>query len=147
MGNGPREKFDGPHLCIRRDLLQQIVAHCRHSYPLEACGIVSGRAGRAERVYGTVNIHPRPDRHFLIAADEQRAVFRDMKVKGHELVALFHSHPRTPAHPSATDIELAFYPDAFYIIVSMAAEPPDVRAFRIDRSRRTVRIVHVHVYD
>lgn len=127
------------------DLLEQIVAHCRAAYPYEACGIVAGKRGKAERVHCMTNVDPNPERRYLIDAREQVAVFGDMRAAGHELVAIFHSHPTTPAYPSETDIDLAFYPDAVYIIVSMAAEPPDVRAFRIDSTTRTVTSAPVHV--
>lgn len=47
-------------------------------------------------------------------------------------VAIFHSHPRGPATPSATDVRLAFYPHCAYLVCSLA-EParPSLRAFRI----------------
>jgi proteasome lid subunit RPN8/RPN11 len=51
---------------------------------------------------------------------------------------IVHSHTHTPAVPSPTDIGLAFYPDALYVLVSLGeheADPmsgePSVRAWRI----------------
>ena len=45
--------------------------------------------------------------------------------------AIYHSHTRSAAYPSQTDINLALWPDALYIIVSLAEEEPDVKAFSI----------------
>jgi proteasome lid subunit RPN8/RPN11 len=50
---------------------------------------------------------------------------------GLDLGAIYHSHTRTEPYPSQTDINLAFYPDAVYVIVGLAGDQPDVRAFQI----------------
>ena len=46
-------------------------------------------------------------------------------------MAVYHSHPRSPAEPSQTDINIAMYPHWLYLIVSLAGEQPEVRAWRI----------------
>lgn len=125
-------------LSLTQNLLEEIIEHCRDGYPHEACGIVSGKRGRAEQVHPMANVASHPKQRYLLDPREQIAVFRDMQDAGREVVAIFHSHPSTPAYPSDTDIDLAFYPDAFYVIVSLAVEPPDVRAFRIDPGKRSV---------
>ena len=46
--------------------------------------------------------------------------------------AVYHSHTHSPAYPSETDVRLAGWPEAYYIIISlMSKENPQVRAFRI----------------
>lgn len=125
-------------LTIHHALIDEIIAHARREYPREACGIVTGINGRPRRVYPMTNVSPEPTRRYLIDVKEQKAVFEAMRNAGESLLAIFHSHPRTEAVPSETDIELAFYPEAFYVIVSLVNEPPDVRAFRIERDSRTV---------
>ena len=58
--------------------------------------------------------------------------FREFPAQGLELVAIYHSHPESPAYPSATDVELAFWPDAVFLICSLAdRDLPVVRGFRI----------------
>ena len=62
---------------------------------------------------------------------EQYKIQSAIEDAGHELGAIYHSHTRTPPFPSQTDINLAFYPEALYVIVGVAGDEPDVRAFRI----------------
>jgi [CysO sulfur-carrier protein]-S-L-cysteine hydrolase len=70
-------------------------------------------------------------------------ILRDIEDKGWQLIAIYHSHPANEAYPSRTDVSLAYYPDAVYIIVSLAGEdPPPVRAFRIvDGNIREIGLV------
>jgi proteasome lid subunit RPN8/RPN11 len=65
-------------------------------------------------------------------SQQQLRAMLEMDELGWDLGAIYHSHPRTPAYPSATDIKLAFFPEAAYVILSLARrDRPDVRAFRI----------------
>ena len=52
---------------------------------------------------------------------------------GHDVVGIYHSHTRTAAYPSQTDINLATgWPDAVYFIVSLEnPDEPYVRGFNI----------------
>ena len=58
---------------------------------------------------------------------------RDARARGIEVVGFYHSHPRSPARPSQTDLEQASYDDHLYLIVGLAAEPPEVALFRLER--------------
>jgi len=62
---------------------------------------------------------------------EQYRIQSAIEDAGHDLGAIYHSHTRSAPLPSQTDINLAFYPDALYIIVGVAGEEADVRAWRI----------------
>jgi [CysO sulfur-carrier protein]-S-L-cysteine hydrolase len=119
-----------------------LVAHARSEYPNEACGLIVGDAsaadgGRALRFEATRNkaaspyryeIHPDDLLRLTIATDDADEVFW----------GIVHSHTHTPAVPSPTDIGLAFYPEALYVLVSLSTDDrdpgtgePGIRAWRI----------------
>lgn len=119
-----------------------LVEHARHEYPNEACGIVIGSApaaegGQALRFAPTRNAAASPYRYEIDSGDLLRLTL-DADAADEAFWAIVHSHVRSPAHPSPTDLGLAFYPDALYVLVSLAeaeADPvtgqPGVRAWRI----------------
>lgn len=120
---------------LPRALYKEMLAHARVQAPLEACGILGGRAGRPERFYPTPNGERSPVRYSIPPADLFR-VMRELDRARLDLVAIFHSHPATEAYPSATDVRLAFYPDARYLILSLRdPDRPVLRAFRIVEGR------------
>lgn len=110
--------------------LETMVQHSREEAPREACGILGGRDGRVLRLFRARNSRGDNVTYYMEPQDQLR-IFRQLDEEGLELVALYHSHPASPAYPSATDVAQAFYPDSVYVIVSLASEPPQVRAFRI----------------
>lgn len=111
--------------------LEVLIAHARAQRPEEACGILAGKSdGTVTRVFPMENAeHSRT--FFMMDSREQFRVFDEMERENIELVAIFHSHPDTEAYPSARDLELAFYPDSVYLIVSLANEDAVSRAFKI----------------
>lgn len=111
--------------------LDVLIEHARAQRPEEACGILAGKSdGTVTRVFPMENAeHSRT--FFMMDSGEQFRVFDEMERENIELVAIFHSHPDTEAYPSARDLELAFYPDSVYLIVSLANEEPVSRAFKI----------------
>lgn len=117
-------------LAVPQVILTQIIAHARQEAPKEACGLISGQNGQAVKVYPITNAD-QSNTTYLMEPKEQFAAFKDMRQQGTELLAIYHSHPATEAYPSATDKKLAFYPDAFYIIISLASKQPVVKAFTI----------------
>jgi [CysO sulfur-carrier protein]-S-L-cysteine hydrolase len=118
-------------IIISRAHLSQVISHCRASYPNEACGILSGTGNTVRNVYTMTNAEPSPVSYFM-EPQEQFRVMKAMREEGQRMVAIFHSHPHSPAYPSAKDVTLAFYSDAAYVIVSLArADAPEVRAFTI----------------
>ena len=109
----------------------ELVAHAREDAPNECCGYVRMSDGRVEEVVRSQNLRASPygyelDPRSLLAANEL-----DDEGFG---VAIYHSHPRSAAEPSQTDINLAHYPHWRYLIVSLADEPV-VRAWRIEDGR------------
>lgn len=111
---------------------EAIVDHARRDAPRECCGIIAGRDGLPVRLYPTRNIAEGNALYEIDPAELIELEFHTMPEKKTELVAIYHSHPVSPAFPSATDIALAFWPDAIYVICSLAdPEQPVVRGFRI----------------
>ncbi len=120
-----------PELVISSEFIEQMVTHCRACYPNEACGILAGTGNRVTKVYIMSNSEPSPV-SYLMEPKEQFRVMKELRQEGLIMVAIFHSHPQSPAFPSAKDVSLAFYDDLFYVIVGMLQRTlPDIRAFRI----------------
>jgi len=115
---------------IARALLDDIVAHARAEAPDECCGMVSARDGAAVRVHRAANAAASPLR-YEIDGREQYRIQTAIEDAGLDLGAIYHSHTRTAPEPSETDVNLAFYPDALYVIVGVAGEAVDVRAWNI----------------
>ncbi len=111
-------------------MLDRIVAQARDEAPNECCGIVGTRDGRAVSVHPVRNAAASPLRYEIDPHDQLR-VFEELDDAGLEVGAIYHSHTRSAPEPSQTDINLAFYPDAVYVIVGVAGEKDDVRAWRI----------------
>jgi [CysO sulfur-carrier protein]-S-L-cysteine hydrolase len=116
---------------LPKDLLDEIVAHAWDDLPNECCGIVAAKDGRAVKLYRAHNAEASPVRYGL-DPQEQFRIMQELDENGWALGAIYHSHTRSTAYPSQTDVNLAFYPDSLYVIVSLEdAKRPDVRAFRI----------------
>src|SRR4051794_5515903 len=116
---------------IAKSLIDEIVAHARDERPNECCGMVGGVDGAARTVYRAENAEGSPLR-YSIDAKEQFRLMREIEDAGQELVGIYHSHTKSAAYPSQTDVNLAGWPDAVYVIVSLE-DPgsPDVRGFWI----------------
>jgi proteasome lid subunit RPN8/RPN11 len=112
--------------------LAEIITHARTDAPIEACGYIGEKDGVASCVIRLTNVDQARD-HFALEPREQFEAVRAMRAKGFRLAVVYHSHPETPARPSAEDIRLAFDPRLTYVIVSLAASEPEVKAFRIAR--------------
>jgi [CysO sulfur-carrier protein]-S-L-cysteine hydrolase len=108
----------------------EIVAHARAGLPNEACGIIAGTDGRAELFFPAQPDEPSPY-YYRIEARDQIRIMNEIEDAGLELIGIYHSHVSSPAFPSRTDAEQAFWPDAVYVIVSLAGEEPDVKGYRI----------------
>lgn len=115
---------------LSRALYDEMVDHARADAPNECCGMVATSDGQAVKVYRAVNAAASPLRYEIDGAEQYR-IQMDIDDAGHELGAIYHSHTRSKPYPSQTDINLAFYPEALYVIVGLASEEPEVRAFYI----------------
>lgn len=118
-------------LIIPTRLRARIIAHARAEAPLEACGILAGVQGRVLRSYPLRNVAETPTTRYLADPSGQLATFGDLERSGLELLAIYHSHPASPAVPSPTDLSLALYPDACHVIVSLAGRRAVLRCYSI----------------
>lgn len=115
---------------IAQSLIDEIVAHAREDAPHECCGLVAGRGGVATRVFRARNEMASPLAYNVHPQDLLR-ITSEIDDAGEELAAIYHSHTRSPAEPSQTDINLAAnWPDPVYLICSLAdADAPVVRGW------------------
>jgi [CysO sulfur-carrier protein]-S-L-cysteine hydrolase len=111
-------------------LRDEIIAHAREGLPNEACGILAGRDGRVEQFIPAESDEPSPY-YYRIEARDQIRIMNAIDDAGLDLVGIYHSHTSSPAYPSRTDAEQAFWPDAVYVIVSLAGASADVRGYRM----------------
>jgi proteasome lid subunit RPN8/RPN11 len=116
---------------ISRRIYDELFAHARDDAPNECCGLVGGNDGVAKSVYRARNAEASPLRYNLDPQDQFR-IMTEMDERGEELSAIYHSHTASPAYPSQTDINLASYPDALYLIVSLAEGEEPLRGYRIE---------------
>jgi proteasome lid subunit RPN8/RPN11 len=111
--------------------IDQLIAHSREDLPNECCGVIGSRDGVAETVHRAINSAASPLRYEIDSQDFLR-IYKLIDEVDQDVGAIYHSHTRSAAYPSQTDINLALWPDALYIIVSLAdADSPDVKAFEI----------------
>ena len=124
-------------------LMNRMIEHARREIPNESCGLLAGRGDTASHLYIIKNLEDSPrlqslnipaDRRVRYFMDEAQIFYaqKNMRDNHLDLVAIFHSHPAGPDVPSATDVRLAFYPEARYIIISLTEpEKPAINSFRI----------------
>jgi proteasome lid subunit RPN8/RPN11 len=115
---------------IPRRIYDEMLEQAREEAPNECCGLIGGRDGEAVSLYRAKNSEASPLRYNLDPQDQFR-IMSEMDDRGEELAAIYHSHTASPAYPSQTDINLAAYPDAVYLIVSLAEGEKPLRGFNI----------------
>jgi proteasome lid subunit RPN8/RPN11 len=119
---------------ISQALYDEMVAHARADAPNECCGMIASRDGEAIKVYPAENAAASPLRYEIDGAEQYR-IQMAIDDEGIELGAIYHSHTRSVPYPSQTDINLAFYPDTVYVIVGLAGDEPEVKAYEIRDGR------------
>ena len=124
----------------------QILAYAREADPAECCGLIGGTTdGNASSIYPLRNVAADRNVSYEAAPEDLFAAQRQMRARSEELLAIYHSHPRSaqPA-PSETDVRLAYYPRAVYFIIGLAGPTPVMRAFRIsEREERWEEVEYV----
>ncbi len=117
---------------LNKEVFDAIIAHARRGLPHEVCGYLAGGEEEVTRHYELTNLDKAAD-HFTMSPEEQFAVIKETRRQGLTIKAVYHSHPDTPARPSAEDIRLAYDPDISYVIISLTAPEAEVKSFRIRR--------------
>jgi proteasome lid subunit RPN8/RPN11 len=115
---------------IAQTLIDEMVAHAREDFPNECCGMVGGRDGEAEVVVRVDNSAASPLRYEMDPQGQYDAL-KSIEDEGRELLAIYHSHTKSAAYPSQTDVNQAVaWPEQVYVIVSLAEDDaPDVKAY------------------
>ena len=116
---------------LPRDIYERMIAQAREGSPLEVCGVLGGKGCVVSAIYPMTNTDAGGE-HFMMDPREQFATVKELRFRGLEMLAVYHSHPATPARPSGEDIRLALTPGISHVIVSLAAPlAPEVRSFKI----------------
>lgn len=118
-------------LTINKAQWTQMRDQMQAALPEEACGLLSGRGARVEAVYPLENAAHSPTR-FIIDPSEQVEAMLAMEANRQELLAVYHSHPQGPPHPSGTDIREAGYLGIVHLIWFRSGQAWDCHAFLIE---------------
>jgi [CysO sulfur-carrier protein]-S-L-cysteine hydrolase len=114
---------------ISQQLIDEMVAHAREDLPNECCGMVGGRDGEATSVVRVVNSAASPLRYEMDPQGQYNAL-KEIEDGGDELLAIYHSHTKSAAYPSQTDVNQAVaWPEQVYLIVSLAEAEPEVKGY------------------
>ncbi len=117
-------------LIISSCQLELIIDYCQKQYPLEACGLLSGKEEKTDKIYYITNTEA-SSTNYLMDPDEQLQALEEIRAENKELLAIFHSHPQSDPVPSPRDIRLAYYPQALYLIISLKKARPQRALFSI----------------
>lgn len=127
---------------LPRSFWEPMLAHVQAAWPNEGCGLLAGKDGRPVKWYPCANAAPNPQIYYRVDARDLLRAVREMEEKGWDLLAIFHSHPASPAYPSRTDVAEAHYPESLYLIASLADRAnPVLRGFWIRDGQITEELV------
>ena len=120
-------------IALKQAHANELIVHAREAAPNECCGLIGGTTdGARQSVYRLRNVAANPLVTYEAAPEDLFKAQRLMRDRGEHLLAIYHSHPRAPdPHPSETDVRLAYYPTAVYLIVGLGNQEPCLKAFRI----------------
>jgi [CysO sulfur-carrier protein]-S-L-cysteine hydrolase len=116
---------------VLRSVYDAMVAHALTTPTLECCGLLSGRDGTITRLFQTPNVAENKAVRYEAAPLDVRRILEEIDGAGEQHLGIYHSHPNSPAYPSATDRKLAAYDVSYFVISLKSRAKPSVRAFRI----------------
>jgi proteasome lid subunit RPN8/RPN11 len=129
---------------LSRALVNQMLHHAQSSPQLEVCGLVGAMDGKPTSCYPVANTAATPQLRFQLDPAGQIDAMRQIRERGEELFAIFHSHPTAPAEPSPVDLAEAAYLDALYLVISLNTKGVlEMRGFRIrqDKSVQEIKLL------
>jgi len=138
-----------PLLQLRREHVDAMIAHARETAPEECCGLIGGVSERqAVTLYRLRNVTPHPESAYEAAPQDLFTAQRQMRERGEELLAIYHSHPRAvDPSPSETDVRLAYYPTAKYLIIGLGGTEAVIKAFSISEREHCWQQVEYEIAD
>jgi len=138
-----------PLLQLRREHVDAMIAHARETAPQECCGLIGGISEtRALTLYRLRNVTVNPESAYEAAPEDLFAAQREMRERGEDLLAIYHSHPRaSDPSPSETDVRLAYYPSARYLIIGLGGIEPLIKAFSISEREHRWQQVEYEITD
>jgi proteasome lid subunit RPN8/RPN11 len=135
-------------ITLKTSHFNEMVAQARDADPKECCGLVGGVDKLARSIYPLKNVSVEAEVTYEAAPEELFAAQRLMRERGEQLLAIYHSHPRAEEPlPSETDVRLAYYPDATYLIIGLAGVAPVLRAFVISEHKLRWERVEYNIVD
>jgi [CysO sulfur-carrier protein]-S-L-cysteine hydrolase len=121
------------YIQIPRKITNQLLHLAQISPDFEVCGLIGSKNGLPSSCYPIKNTAEQPRQRFQLDPSQQISAMAKMREQGEELFAIYHSHPTAPAIPSITDLKLAAYPEALYLIISLNTKGIlEMRGFKID---------------
>ncbi len=121
---------------ISKKIINKIYDHGRKEAPIEACGYLAGINNEVVNYYPMHNID-QSNEHFTFDPQEQFDVMKKVRTEQLKMLAVYHTHPESPARPSAEDIRLAFDPGILYVILSLLEDNNNIKAFKIIKEQVT----------
>lgn len=124
------------------NIVKDMIAHSKAEYPNEACGILGGRDSHVLSIFRMSNADKSPS-SFFMEPGEQLKIMKELRKNNMDMLGIYHSHVASRAYPSQRDVELAFYQDASYLIVSLEKmDSPDIRSFKIKSGKIEEEPIH-----
>ncbi|PTN11151.1 Mov34/MPN/PAD-1 family protein [Nitrosomonas aestuarii] len=120
-------------LTLHIKLVEAMLAQAQKDHPVETCGVIAGPIGSnlPQRLIPMQNVAQSED-FFQFDSLQHLKVWREMETRGEAPVVIYHSHTKTPAYPSKTDVKYAAEPKAHYVIISSnRLYGEEIRSFRI----------------
>ena len=128
-------------IALPRELVNQILHHALSSPELEVCGLIGAKEGLPASCYPVENAAAVPQLRFQLDPAGQINAMRQIRERGEELFAIFHSHPAAPAEPSPVDLADAVYLDVLYLVISLNTKGVlEMRGFWIGQDKSVAEI-------